>query len=61
MFKHFKTDDNKFWLEYYGVKNLSSYKLNRLDLEVLGKGLKYCPTPHSLRPWSTEGKHRQIL
>ena len=36
---------NKFWEKYYGVINLSSKRLSSAQLELLGKGLKFCPTP----------------
>ena len=38
-------DINKFWSEFYGVVNLSDYSCNQNELSVLGKGLKFCPTP----------------
>ena len=38
-------DLNKFWLKYFGVVNLSGHKCTFLELSVLGKGLKFCPTP----------------
>ena len=36
---------NKYWEKYYGVINLSDRELKSDELEILGKGLKYCPTP----------------
>ena len=36
---------NKFWELYNGVTNLSDIQLSNLEVGVLGKGLKYCPTP----------------
>ena len=36
---------NKFWQSYYGVINLTNYELNNLEIQILGKGLKFCPTP----------------
>ena len=36
---------NKFWEKYFGVLNLSSRELNYNDVSLLGKGLKFCPTP----------------
>ena len=36
---------NKLWCEFYGVFNLSNYSCDQNELSVLGKGLKFCPTP----------------
>ena len=36
---------NKFWVKYFGVVNLSDHKCMFSELSVLGKGLKFCPTP----------------
>ena len=36
---------NKFWEKYFGVSNLSSRLLSIDELTILGKGLKFCPTP----------------
>ena len=36
---------NKFWYDYFGVVNLSSHNCSFVELTVLGKGLKFCPTP----------------
>ena len=36
---------NQFWNQYYGVFNISDYKCDNIELSVLGKGLKFCPTP----------------
>ena len=38
-------DINKFRSEFYGVVNLSNYSCNQNALSMLGKGLKFCPTP----------------
>ena len=38
-------DLNKFYECFYSVVNLSNYTLDIKDLQVLGKGLKFCPTP----------------
>ena len=40
-----KSDLNKFWEDYYGVVNLTHHKFSITELQTLGKGLKYCPTP----------------
>ena len=45
VFKEKDMDLNKFWFQFYGVVNLSDYKLEKNELSVLGKGLKFCPTP----------------
>ena len=41
----FNLENNKFWENYFGVVNLSNRKLTNIELTVLGKGLKFCPTP----------------
>ena len=45
VFKKNDMDLNKFWFQFYSVVNLSDYKLKKNELSVLGKGLKFCPTP----------------
>ena len=52
---HYKTlfnfsnmEINKFWETYYGVVNLSSISLSDEDLKILGRGLKFCPTPQCM-------------
>ena len=45
--KYFK-DLNKFWEYYFGVINLSNKSLNANELSLLGKGLKFCPTPRMM-------------
>ena len=51
-------DINKFWSEFCGVVNLSDYSCGQNELSVLGKGLKFCPTPpkycHSVMKESTD-------
>ena len=36
---------NKFYGEYFGVVNLSNYQICFEELEILGKGIKFCLTP----------------
>ena len=36
---------NKFWLQYFGVVNLSNYECSFVELSALVKGLRFCPTP----------------
>ena len=48
---------NKFWLQYYGVVNLSDIELTYTELQVLGKGFKFCPTP----PMYDHGKIKESL
>ena len=38
-------DLNKFYGQYFGVMNLSNYQIHYEELEILGKGIKFCPTP----------------
>ena len=38
-------DINKFYSEYFGVVNISNYQIRFEELEILGKGIKFCPTP----------------
>ena len=37
---------NKFWEFYHGVVNLSKQQLTLNEITILGKGLKFCPTPN---------------
>ena len=48
LFDFSKMTLNKFYESYYGVINLSNLKLDVEDLEILGKGLKFCPTPANI-------------
>ena len=45
IFQYESMDLNKLWLKYFCVVNLSDHKCSFLELSVLGKGLKFCPTP----------------
>ena len=36
---------NKFYDEYFGVVNISNYQICFEELEILGKGIKFCSTP----------------
>ena len=45
VFNHSNSTINQFWNQYYGVFNISDYKCDNIELSVLGKGLKFCPTP----------------
>ena len=38
-------DINKFYSEYFGVVNISNYQIRFEELEILGKGIKFCLTP----------------
>jgi peptide-methionine (R)-S-oxide reductase len=40
-----ETEFNKVLEKHYGIINLSDYSLSTDELIVLGKGLKFCPTP----------------
>ena len=50
-------DVNKFWHNYFGVVNLSDRTLDIKTLSVLGKGLKFCPTP----PLFDHGKLKESI
>ena len=39
------TELNKFYGQYFGVMNLSNYSIQFEELKILGRGLKFCPTP----------------
>ena len=39
------TELNKFYGQYFGVVNLSNYSIRFEELKILGRGLKFCPTP----------------
>ena len=45
LFSYSDCEINTFWQKYYGVVHLSYYNLNQTELRVLGRGLKFCPTP----------------
>ena len=45
LFQFSSYDLNKFYSKYYGVVNLTDRKLNIHEYKVLGRGLKFCPTP----------------
>ena len=45
VFNHSNSTINQFWNQYYGVFNISDYKCDNIELSVLGKDLKFCPTP----------------
>ena len=45
LFSFHKCDINKFYGEYFGVVNISNYQIHFEELEILGKGIKFCPTP----------------
>ena len=45
VFNHSNSTINQFRIQYYGVFNISDYKCDDIELSVLGKGLKFCPTP----------------
>ena len=50
-------DLNKFWLKYFGVVNLSDHRCTLLELSVLGKRLKFHPTP----PKYCQGKLKESI
>ena len=45
LFSFQNCDLNKFYGQYFGVMNLSNYQIFYEELEILGKGIKFCPTP----------------
>ena len=45
LFNYHDFENKQFWHRYYGVVNLSDYDLTKNQLKVLGRGLKFCPTP----------------
>ena len=45
LFSFQNCDINKFYGEYFGVVNISNYQIRFEELEILGKGIKFCPTP----------------
>ena len=45
VFSFQNSDLNKFYGEYFGVVNISNYQIRFEELEILGKGIKFCPTP----------------
>ena len=47
MFNHTHSNVNKFWLQYFGVVNLTDKEIDWKTLTLLGKGIKFCPTPPS--------------
>ena len=45
IFSFADTELNKFYGQYFGVVNLSNYSIHFEELKILGRGLKFCPTP----------------
>ena len=45
VFNNSNSTINQFWNQYFSVFNISDYKCDNIELSVLGKGLKFCPTP----------------
>ena len=45
LFSFQNCDINKFYGEYFGVVNISNYQIHFEELEILGKGIKFCLTP----------------
>ena len=45
LFSFEKADVNKFYSTYFGVVNLSDYSIVFEEYRILGRGLKFCPTP----------------
>ena len=45
LFSFEKSDVNKFYSTYFGVTNLSDYSIRFKEYRILGRGLKFCPTP----------------
>ena len=45
LFSFQNCDLNNFYGEYFGVVNISNYQIHFEELEILGKGIKFCLTP----------------
>ena len=57
IFIYSKMKINTFWLKYFGVVNLSNYECSFVELCVLGKVLKFFPTP----PMYDHGIHKESV
>ena len=51
------TELNKFYGQYFGVVNLSNHSIRFEELKILGRGLKFCPTPPLYDHGMAKGKH----